>query len=307
MVPANVTFLDGVLENWRLKLLSLACALVLYSLGHGGQDAKRTLVVNLEAQLPEREDKVLADALPTNVRITIKGSGAEIDNLRASALGLQVDLRGARSGHVTFEPKMVHGPAGARFEVVEFDPAGIDVGWEERIKRDVPVQVSVVGTPAAGYVVKGAPVAEPTKVTVTGPQSDVMALPDVKIGAFDVRGLSEGAYPRQLPIVALPPRMKVDPPTVFVTANIVRETTERRFERIPVLVVGNSKAKAQPQMVDVRLVCPPDLARALRADQIVARAELTSKDPTGSVSVPVVVTVDGCEAHSSAATVVVKW
>ena len=30
---------DVVLENWKLKLLSFGCALVLYSLVHGGQDA----------------------------------------------------------------------------------------------------------------------------------------------------------------------------------------------------------------------------------------------------------------------------
>jgi hypothetical protein len=297
---------DAVLENWRLKVLSLLCALALYAQSHSGQDAK-SVVVNLEAQLPDREDKVLATMLPPGVRITIKGTGAELDNLRASSLGLQVDLRGARSGHVTFEPRMVHGPAGARFEVIEFDPAGIDVEWEDRIKRDVPVQVSVVGTPAAGYVVKGAPLAEPTKVSVTGPASDVMAMQDVKVGAFDVRGLSEGSYPRQLPIVALPPRMRAEPPTVFVTANIVRETAERPFSRLAVVVVGNTKAKAKPAEVDVRLVCPPEIVRQLRAEQVVPQAEVTSKEASGSVSAPVVVAVDGCEAHVTPSSVVLKW
>jgi len=297
---------DAVLENWRLKVLSLLCALALYAQSHSGQDAK-SVVVNLEAQLPDREDKVLATMLPPGVRITIKGTGAELDNLRASSLGLQVDLRGARSGHVTFEPRMVRGPAGARFEVIEFDPAGIDVEWEDRIKRDVPVQVSVVGTPAAGYVVKGAPLAEPTKVSVTGPASDVMAMQDVKVGAFDVRGLSEGSYPRQLPIVALPPRMRAEPPTVFVTANIVRETAERPFSRLAVVVVGNTKAKAKPAEVDVRLVCPPEIVRQLRAEQVVPQAEVTSKEPSGSVSAPVVVAVDGCEAHVTPSSVVLKW
>ncbi|MBK8218458.1 MAG: YbbR-like domain-containing protein [Myxococcales bacterium] len=297
---------DAVLENWRLKVLSLLCALALYSQSHSGQDAK-SVVVNLEAQLPDREDKVLATMLPPGVRITIKGTGAELDNLRASSLGLQVDLRGARSGHVTFEPRMVRGPAGARFEVIEFDPAGIDVEWEDRIKRDVPVQVSVVGTPAAGYVVKGAPLAEPTKVSVTGPASDVMAMQDVKVGAFDVRGLSEGSYPRQLPIVALPPRMRAEPPTVFVTANIVRETAERPFSRLAVVVVGNTKAKAKPAEVDVRLVCPPEIVRQLRTEQVVPQAEVTSKEASGSVSAPVVVAVDGCEAHVTPSSVVLKW
>lgn len=297
---------DAVLENWRLKVLSLLCALALYAQSHSGQDAK-SVVVNLEAQLPDREDKVLATMLPPGVRITIKGTGAELDNLRASSLGLQVDLRGARSGHVTFEPRMVRGPAGARFEVIEFDPAGIDVEWEDRIKRDVPVQVSVVGTPAAGYVVKGAPLAEPTKVSVTGPASDVMAMQDVKVGAFDVRGLSEGSYPRQLPIVALPPRMRAEPPTVFVTANIVRETAERPFSRLAVVVVGNTKAKAKPAEVDVRLVCPPEIVRQLRTEQVVPQAEVTSKEASGSVSAPVVVAVDGCEAHVTPSSVVLKW
>ncbi len=299
-------FLDVVFENWRLKALSLVCAIALYSQSHSGQDTK-SLVVNVEAQLPDREDKVLASALPTGVRITIKGTGAEIDNLRASSLGLQIDLRGARSGHVGFEPKMVHGPTGIRFEVVDFDPTGIDVEWEERVKRDVPVQVSVVGTPASGYVVKGAPLSEPTKVSVTGPASEVMALQDVKVGAFDVRGLSEGSYPRQLAIVGLQTRMRADPPTVFVTANIVRETAERPFSRLAVVVVGNTKAKAKPAEVDVRLVCPPEVVRQLRSEQVVPRAEVTSKDGTGSVSVPVVVAVEGCEAHVTPSSVVLKW
>ncbi len=304
---AGASVVEGLFENWKLKLLSLAGALALYALGHGGMDAKRTMVVNLEALLPEREDKVLAEPLPTNVRVTLRGSSAEIDNLRAAALGLQVDLRAGRSGHVTFDPTMVHGPPNVRFEALEFDPPGIDVAWEDRIRREVPVQVSVVGTPAAGYVVMGAPVAEPTKVTVTGPASDVMALADVKVSAFDVRGLSEGSYPRQLAVVGLPPRMKTEPSAVFVTAIIVRETIARHFDMLTVAVVGHPLAKATPSKVTVRLTCPPETFRALRAEQVLPRAEVTSRDPNGSVSVPVLVTVNGCEAEVTPPTVVVKW
>jgi len=160
---------------------------------------------------------------------------------------------------------------------------------------------------AAGYVVKGAPLAEPTKVSVTGPATDVMALTDVKIGAFDVRGLSEGAYPRELAIVGLPARMRAEPRTVFVTATIVRETAERAFPRFAVVVVGNAKAKAKPAEVDVRLVCPPELVRSLRPEQVVPRAEVSSKEAKGSVTSPVEVAVDGCEAFVTPSSVVLKW
>jgi hypothetical protein len=83
--------------------------------------------------------------------------------------------------------------------------------------------------------------------------------------------------------------MRAEPPTVFVTANIVRETAERPFSRLAVVVVGNTKAKAKPAEVDVRLVCPPEIVRQLRTEQVVPQAEVTSKEASGSVSAPVVV------------------
>ena len=46
----------------------------------------------------------------------------------------------------------------------------LDLQWEDEIVRDVPIEVSVVGSPANGYVVKGVPVSEPTVVRIRGPK-----------------------------------------------------------------------------------------------------------------------------------------
>ena len=52
-------------ENLNLKVLSFAFALVLYSLVHGGQDARRSVVVDLEVGLPsESSDRVLVGSIP---------------------------------------------------------------------------------------------------------------------------------------------------------------------------------------------------------------------------------------------------
>jgi YbbR-like protein len=281
---------------------------ILYSLVHGGQDARRSVVVELDANLPpESANRVLASSIPQSVRLTIRGQGREIDNLRANDMTLVMDVSNGRENHVTFDPKMVKGPSGAKFDVEQFDPPGVDLTWEERITRDVPVQVSVVGTPAKGDVAKGIPVPDPPTVKVRGPMSEASVLQHVRADAFDVTGLSEGTYPRRLALEKLSSRLKVDPQNVIVTTEIQREVSERPFMRVPVAVVGPPKGKTLPAEVDVRLTCPPEILRGLRPEQIVPRVEVPSKDVTGSVSAQVLVSVEHCEAITTPNTVVVRW
>lgn len=297
-----------IFENLNLKLLSFAFALVLFSLVHGGQDARRSVVVDLEAiEPPESSDRVRVSSIPQSVRIFVRGSNQTIDNLRASSVSVVIDLSQNAPSHVVFEPKMVRLPDGVNVEVEQFDPAFIDLKWEPRVVRDVPVQVSVVGSPADNFVVKGPLIAEPKAAKVRGPQSEVMVLQYVRADAFDVRGLTEGAYPRQLAIERISPRLKIEPTSVIVTAEITREVSSREFQKLPVAVVGTPKGKTQPAEVDVRLVCPPDVIRSLRPEQIVPRVEVTSKEPAGSEKASVVVAIDKCEAFSTPGEVVVRW
>src|SRR6185369_16899866 len=138
-------------ENLNLKLLSFAFALVLYSLVHGGQDARGSISVDLEVNLPpENSDKVFVGSIPRDVRVFVRGSTQTIDNLRGGAMHMIVDLQDAPD-HIVFTSKMVRLPDGLRVEVEQFEPPSMDLKWEPRVTRDVPVQVSVVGSPADGY------------------------------------------------------------------------------------------------------------------------------------------------------------
>ena len=297
-----------VLEDLNLKLVSLAVALILYSMMHGGQDARRAIVTDLDVRLPAKDsDRVLVSQLPRSIRLFVRGSNQTIDNLRAASVMVQVDASRGQHGHVTFDKEMVRLPDGVNVEVEQFDPPGIDFEWETRISRDVPVQVSVVGAPADGFVVKGAPVAEPKMVKVKGPQSAVAVLQHVRADAFDVKGLTDGLYPRQL-AVERPPRVEfIEPASVIVTAEIARELAERLFPKLPVVVVGPAKGKTTPGEVDVQLVCPPEVVRGLRPEQVVPRVEVTSKEATGSQSLPVLVKLDRCEAYPRPKEVVARW
>ena len=296
-------------ENLNLKFIAFVLALLLYSLFHGAQDAQRTMTVNLVALMPpESADRVLVSPMPPSVRLTLRGSRSALDDLHSDDIGyLQIDVHLGSERRVTLDPGMVHVPPSVRVE--QIDPPAIDLVWEDRVTRDVPIQVSVVGTPAPGFVVKGVPQADPATVRVRGPKSEVLVLQHVRADPFDVSGLTEGSFPRHLAIDRPTGRVLPDLATqsVLVTAEITREVVERPFVKIPVAVVGQAKGKSQPTEVDVRLVCPPEILRALRPEQVVPKATAHSTAASGSESVAIEVNVEGCEAHTTPSSVVVRW
>ncbi len=296
-----------VTENLNLKLLSFAFALVLYSLVHGAQDAQRTISVDLVVLLPpETSNRVLVTQLPPQVRVTLRGSRQVLDDLHADDIGnLQVDIHTGQDKRLVFDKSQVHVPAGVHVE--QIDPPAIDLVWDDMVTRDLPVQVTLAGTPAPGFIVKGVPVADPPTVRVRGPKGEVSLLQHARADAFDVMGLTGGTYTRQLALDKPSGHIAFDTSSVSVTTEVMRELAERTFQKVPIAVLGQPKAKTQPPDVDVRLSCPPDIAHSLRAEQIVPQVDEKSKDASGSESLPVVVTVDQCQAHVTPQSVVVRW
>jgi len=294
-------------ENMNLKLLSFGFALVLYSMVHGGQDAQTSVSVDLDVLLPpETANRILVDKSKESVKLTVRGPRAAIEELHARDIGaIQIDARTGSEKRIPIDPASIRLPPGVHVEQV--DPPAIDLVWEDRVERDVPIQVSVVGTPAPGYVVKGAPKPEPHDVRVKGPKTAVMTLQFARAEAFDVNGLGEGVVSKQLAIDKPQPQLSYDVPSVKVALEITREIVERPFTKLAVAVVGPPKGKTQPAEVDVRLVCPPEVLRALRPEQVVPRVEVKSHEPTGSVTLQVEVSVDKCEAHITPSTVIARW
>jgi hypothetical protein len=294
-------------ENLNLKLLSLGFALLLYSFVHGSQDAQRSLQVSVVALTPpDSANRELVTPIPAEIRVAVRGPRSTLDDVHADDVGsVQIDLRGGNETRVTFDPATIPVPPGLRVE--QIDPPAIDLVWEDRIVRDVPIEVGIVGTPAAGFVVKGVPTADPGSVRARGPKSHVVVLQHARADAFDVTGLTAGKYTRQLAIDRPSPRVSFDLTSVAASVEITREVAERTFTRVPLAILGHGASKAQPPEVDVRLACPPEVVRALRPEQIVPRVQVSAAAEHGSDALPVQLAVDQCEAHITPPTVVVRW
>ncbi|HEY2513366.1 MAG TPA: YbbR-like domain-containing protein [Polyangiaceae bacterium] len=295
-------------ENLSLKILSFLFALVLYSLVHDAQDAQRVVDLGVTVRVPpDAANRTLVAQSATKVRLTLRGSRAALDDIHTDDLGtLQVDAHAGTEKDISLAPEMVHAlPPGVRVE--EIDPPVISLKWEDEVVRDVPVEVSIVGSPASGYVIKGVPTSDPPTIRVRGAKSEVLTLQHARTEAFEVTGLTEGAYPRELS-VDKKVGLGYTASEVKATVVIARELVERPFTKLPVAVVGPAKAHTIPAEVDVRLTCPPEILRALRPEQVVPQVEVTSKESSGVIAhVPVEVAVEKCNALVMPDKVIVKW
>src|SRR5580658_3529420 len=102
-------------ENLNLKLLSFACALLLYSLVHSAQDAQRSMSASLVVTLPPGSgNRVLVNQLPPQVRLLLRGAANKLDDLHADDLGVQAELTSTNPRFLRLDPNMVHAPPGVR-------------------------------------------------------------------------------------------------------------------------------------------------------------------------------------------------
>lgn len=309
--PFRLRVRDRLVENLALKVLAFAFALALFAFSHGAQDAQRTFTVDVVAMLPsETDQRVLMTPLP-QVRVTVAGSRSLLDELRAEDLGaLRLDLRGGDIERLDLEPSMIHVPFGA--QATRIDPPSISLQWEDEITRDIPIQASITGQPAHGFVVVGPPTVEPSSVRATGPRSLVEPIQFARADAFDVSNLNRAdSYTRVLAIDRPPARVSYDVETTSARIDVSRETLARRFIKVPVEVIGVAKGSAWPREVDVEVKGPPEVVNMLRPGQIVPVVDLAAAGVNlttpGSTMAPVTVELEGCTAQVIPHKVTVRW
>ncbi len=307
---------DALTANLGLKALSLAFALGLFSFLHGQQDQQqRTIPVGVVVRLPpENVKRELMTQIPASIHVTLRGPTRAIDRLvQTGVTPVELDLRDGNEDQITFNPERLALPPDLRATII--DPPRIDLEWQNIVQRRVPVQASITGTPAEGYVVKGEPDVDPSYIEVRGPESLVEVMQFARLDPFDVSGLTEGVYRRRIAIDAPPARVTyLGAQSASVGVTIARRVIEVKFTKRPVEVVGLKGARPAPDSVDVTVTGPPEVVRALRAEQIRPIADLTKLegidlDPQrhGTASVPVQVELANASADIQPPAVTVRW
>ena len=305
---------DALTQNVGLKLLSLIFAFGLFAFLHAQEERQqRTVPVNVILRLPpESAERELMTPIPASVYVTLRGSTRAIDSLMQTGIPpVEVDLHTGTRDTLVFEPKAFSLPHGLEITIV--DPSSIPLEWQNVITRKVPVQASITGKPAEGYVVKGEPTVDPSQVTVRGPEELVEVMQFVRLASFEVSGLTDGTYRRRIALDTPPSRVHIlGAHAATMTVSIARRVNESRFANRPVEVIGLVGAYSLPRTVDISVIGPPEVVHALRPEQVVARADVSQipavkAEKHGSVTVKVTVDLAQAEVETQPPTVTVRW
>jgi len=163
---------DAFTENIGLKALSFSFAIGLFAFLRGQEDEQqRTIPVPVVMRPPpENAERELMTPIPASIHVTLKGSSRAIDRLLQTGVPpVEIDLRETRKESIVFEERMFTLPPDTTITII--DPRSIDLEWEDIATRQIPVQASITGQPAEGYVVRGELEVEPKQITARGPVS----------------------------------------------------------------------------------------------------------------------------------------
>jgi YbbR domain-containing protein len=173
-------------ENWVLKLMSLAFALILWFFVMGEQRLERSYAVPLELKnMPV--GMMVANDIPSQIEVRISGPRTLLMNLHPEDIGISVDLKGLRPGLTTFKRLEERLDLPGPLKVTRVSPSFIDVKLEQILSKAVPIKVRLTGEPAKGYKVDQV-VSEPSKVTIEGAQSEVDKVQSVPTEPVDLDG-----------------------------------------------------------------------------------------------------------------------
>src|SRR5215203_1465574 len=175
------------LEDWSLKLLSLAIAVVLWLLVTG-QNEPVTAHLNVQLNFIRPQSLEISNDPPRTVDVMLTGSRNKLDDLTSLDLVATVDISDQRAGERILrlaDKAQITLPQGIKVD--SFQPSAIPIRLEEVVERQVAIEPKLEGKPAEGFEVYGI-VPSRGSVAVRGPASRVNALQKVSTEGIRLDG-----------------------------------------------------------------------------------------------------------------------
>ena len=219
---------DLLLHNLGLKLASLLLALLLYA--HVVTDQQRESRLTIPLALTGLPDSLAVSGyVPSRVTVDVRGKWKDLIRLGLIGRQLTVDLAGVSPGRFQksisaddVRERAIPAELAKAVDVTDvIEPRTVDVLVEAKRRRSVPLLARLVGAPADGYEVVGAPEVEPDSAVVAGPESVIQNLDTLSTLPVDIAGERERIQ-RQVQLDTGASPIVVQPRRVLVTLRIAR-------------------------------------------------------------------------------------
>ena len=252
-------------EDWSLKLLSLAIAIVLWLLVTG-QNQPVTAHVNVQLNFIRPPALEISNDPPRTVDVTLTGSRNKLDDLTSLDLVATVDLSNQGAGERVLrlaDKAIITLPQGIKVD--GFQPSALPIRLEEIVDRQVAVEPKLEGKPDDGFEVYSV---YPNKgsVAVRGPASRVAALQKIPTESIWLAGRKASFTAQNVALDVSDPKVDLLEPMVDVAVEIGERRIEKDFSGVAVASVDGGKV--QPATTSVTLLGVASFLYALKPEEL---------------------------------------
>jgi YbbR domain-containing protein len=253
------------IEDWSLKLLSLAIAIVLWMLVTG-QNQPVTAHLNVQLNFIRPQSLEISNDPPRTVDVMLTGSRNKLDDLTSLDLVATVDITDQRAGERVLrlaDRAQIALPQGIKVD--GYQPSAIPIRLEEIVERQVPVEPKLEGQPANGFEVYAV---SPNKgsVSIRGPESHVNALQKVLTESIWLAGHKESFTQSNVAIDVPDPKVDLLEPVVNVNVEIGERRVEKTFSGVSVSTAEGGKV--QPSTTTVTVLGVASLVNSLKPEEV---------------------------------------
>jgi YbbR domain-containing protein len=253
------------IEDWSLKLLSLAITLVLW-LVVTSQNEPVSAHVNVQLNFVRPQALEISNDPPKFVDVTLTGSRTKLDNLSPLDLVATIDLTDQREGERVVrlaEKVQLTLPQGLR--IVRFLPPTIPIRLEPIIDREIRLEPKISGEPADGYEIYSITPSQNT-VVIRGPVTRVSQLDKAPTETVWLAGQKETFTASNVAIDIPDPKIDLLSPTVNIRIEIGEQRIEKTFTDVPVSAAGG--ANVEPAKATVTVLGPRGFLENLKPEEI---------------------------------------
>jgi YbbR domain-containing protein len=251
-------------EDWSLKLLSLAIAIVLWLLVTG-QNQPVTAHVNVQLNFIRPQSLEISNDPPRTVDVMLTGSRNKLDDLTTLDLVATVDISDQRSGEKVLrlaDKAKITLPQGIRVD--GYQPSAIPIRLEEIVDRQVAVEPKLEGKPEEGFEVYSVSTSK-TSVAVRGPESRVNALQKIPTESIWLPGHKSSFTSQNVALDVPDPKVDLLEPMVSIVVEMGERRTEKNYSGVAVTTADGGKV--EPATTSVTLLGGANLLETLNPEQ----------------------------------------
>ncbi len=286
----NSSLLQRLMQNWPVKILAVAAAVLLFFFNQLSRLEVRYFSVPLQLVLPN--GYVPAAAFPSKVRVTLRGESDAIFRVLEEDIEAYANFSPHDGEGVFKEPIQIR-KKGTALNIdpleITVEPLDVTVTLERRMSKSIEVVPSLKGFPPPGYQLAKYSL-KPSTVEVVGPRSHLEKIQSVHTEDIDLTGRVED-FTVQVRLDLSDPLLRLPGGNVVEFRGIIQESVVlQTFDQVNVVVVNlepgltitgelpTGTLRVQGKQVDLE---------AIKPDQVRLTVDATGIRRPGTYTLPV--------------------